>query len=380
LRFAVTAASVLVLGAAACGELDNPTTVKDLRVLGVKCDPAGFLVDLQSPGAGTDADWSAQITALVVDPLGQGQELQLTAAAGCPDYIDTITSATMQGTKICPPESATSQFPDPIGPLLRTTTLVTPDMPRPFMPTATGGIQYEPTISFGLRTDQVAAFFSPMTTGIAALDQSIAYNREFGIPAIVNLTFTLGGERVEAIKHVVYWPRLNPDQLPDPSVTQVPNQNPVFGDPADPNPMRQKLRLYSHRDETTGNPDQPITNLPATISISAEDKLYVDPIHDFAAEGYLLRVRNVDTGQVETRVVDRELIRFYFYATAGTFADDMSFSEPNPVTGAQHTDSEYRPPKPEEVPAGGIAVTIWVVAHDERAGTDWTSTTITVVP
>src|SRR5262245_60284756 len=326
--FAVTVASVLALGAAACGELDNPTNVKDLRVLGVKCNPAGFLVDRQAPGAGTtDADWSAQITALVVDPLGQGQELQLTAAAGCPDYIDPITSATMQGTKLCPPESATSRFPDPIGPLLKTTTLVTPDMPLAFPPTATGGIQYEPTISFGLRMDQVAAFFSPMTTGILALDQSIAYNREFGIPAIVNLTFALGTERVEAIKHVVYWPRLDPDQVPDPSVPQVPNQNPVFGDPADPNVP--KLRLYSHRDETTGNPDQEITTLPATISISVGDKLYVDPVHDHAAEGYLLRVRNVDTGLVETRVVDRELIRFYFYATAGTFADDMSFSEPN---------------------------------------------------
>jgi len=48
LRLAVATVSLLALGLAACGELPNPTTVKDLRVIGVKCEPAGFLVDLQN--------------------------------------------------------------------------------------------------------------------------------------------------------------------------------------------------------------------------------------------------------------------------------------------------------------------------------------------
>jgi hypothetical protein len=369
---------MFALGVAACGELPNPTTVKDLRVLGVKCEPAGFLVDPKDPGAGTDADWSAKVTALVVDPLGQSQEVQITAAAGCPDYIDVISSASMQGSKICPPASATSNIPAPIGPLLTTTTIVPADMPQSFPPTAAYGIQYEPSVSFGLRTDQLAAFFSPTPTGIATLDQSVAYNRDFGIPGIVNLTFTLGSERAEAIKNVVYWPKLAPDQLPDPTATQVPNHNPTLGNPADP--TAPKLHLYKHRDEMTGNPDQEYEDPHPTISIGNMDKLYVDPVYDHAIESYFLRVRNVDTGEVTTETVDRELVRFYFYATAGTFEEDISYSEPNPITGAFHTDSQYQLPKPEEVPSGGLTVTIWIVSHDERAGTDWTSTTITVVP
>ena len=44
---------LLALGAGACGELPNESTVQDLRVLGVKCDPAGFLVNLDDPGAAT---------------------------------------------------------------------------------------------------------------------------------------------------------------------------------------------------------------------------------------------------------------------------------------------------------------------------------------
>ena len=36
-------------------------------------------------------------------------------------------------------------------------------------------------------------------------------------------------------------------------------------------------------------------------------------------------------------------------------------------------------PKADQIPADG-KVTIWIVAHDERAGTDWVSRTIRVVP
>ena len=125
-------AAVLAVGAAACGELDNVTTVHDLRVLGVKCDPAGFLVDRDNPGNMLpDSAWQAQITALVVDPLAPNQMLEV-SAAGCPDYIDAITSATLQGSKLCPPPDATSQIPAPIGPALTTTTIVPADMPKAF--------------------------------------------------------------------------------------------------------------------------------------------------------------------------------------------------------------------------------------------------------
>jgi hypothetical protein len=97
----IVAFVVLALGAAACGDLDDVTTVKDLRVLGVRCEPAGFLVDLANPGGASDAELTAQLTALIADPRAPGGTVEV-SAVGCPDYIDAITSATLQGSKLCP--------------------------------------------------------------------------------------------------------------------------------------------------------------------------------------------------------------------------------------------------------------------------------------
>ena len=362
MKLAITLVSLLALGAGACGELPNETTVLDLRVLGVKCEPAGFLVNLDDPGAATEAQLTATLTALVVDPIAGGQEM-IVSAVGCPDYIDTVTAATAQGSKLCPPASVTSMIPEPI--VSKLATAPAPG-PSPVGPTVPDGIEYNPTVSFGLRPDQIAAFFSPVPTGIPALDQSIAYNRDFGLPAIVNLNFDVAGEHVEAIKRVVYWPQLEPGQQP--------NKNPTMGG----------IRLYRQRDEATGNPideiDPAVDPVP-TVSVSAMDKLYVQPAYGpEIAESYLLRVRDVDTKEITTRVVDRELVRFYFYGTAGTFDPEVQFSEENPITMVFHDDSEYVLPKPADVPPEGKVVTIWIVAHDERAGTDWVSRTIKVVP
>ena len=101
------------------------------------------------------------------------------------------------------------------------------------------------------------------------------------------------------------------------------------------------------------------------------------------AESYPLNVRNADTGEITPRMVERELLRFQFYATAGKFDPEMQFSELNPILvgGTLHTDSEWLPPKElPELPSPGGIVTIWLVTHDERAGTDWASRTIIVTP
>ena len=96
------------LGAGACGDLDNITTVKDLRVLAVKSEPAGFLVPLDDPGSLTNT--TATLTALVVDPLRPSDILTLTGEA-CPDYIDTITAASGQSSKLCPRARRDRQVP-----------------------------------------------------------------------------------------------------------------------------------------------------------------------------------------------------------------------------------------------------------------------------
>jgi len=367
------------LAAAACGTLPDVTTVQDLRVLAVKCEPAGFLVDLGDPGGfkmdpmnGADpATLTAQITALVADPLAPGGMLTV-SGVGCPDYIDTVTSATGQGTNLCPPASATSQIPGQLGMDL-TTQPTSPAGPVTFPPTAGTDYVFQPTVAFGLTPTQVGDFFSPTPTGIAQLDQSIAYNRDFGLPAIVNLKFDINGEHAVAIKNVVYWPKLDPSEQPN------------------TNPTLEGLTLYMHRNADTGDPQDPWPDQNPTLSISAGDKLFVqpdylpDPSTGYAGAvdtNYLLRVKNTQTNEIETQVVPRELVRFQFYATAGTFQQDQTQSELEPFVspGSRlHTDSQYNLPKVSELPAAG-QVRIWVVTHDERAGSDWLSTTITVVP
>ena len=43
--------AVLALGAGACGELPAESNVVDLRVLGIKSEPAGFLINLDDLGS-----------------------------------------------------------------------------------------------------------------------------------------------------------------------------------------------------------------------------------------------------------------------------------------------------------------------------------------
>jgi hypothetical protein len=376
----------LALGGGGCGSLPDVTNVVDLRVLAVKCEPAGFLVNLNDPGGfmadpnGADpATFTAKITALVADPLVPGGMLTVSSAVGCPDYIDTITSATGQGTKLCPPASAVSGLPDQIAKELATTTIVPPDMPVVVMPTPTSDIQFEPAVSFGLRPDQVAAFFSPTPTGIPQLDKSIVYNRDFSLPAIVNLSFDINGEHAVAIKNVVYWPDLS--GTPD-----VPGMERV-----NTNPTLAGVLLYKRRNKDTGDPEDLWPDANPTISISAGDKLFVQPDylpHDTypgaADTNYPLRVNNTatDPDTVETKIVPTELIRFQFYTTVGSFTPDEQESELRPflAPGSRlHTDAEYVLPKASDVITFG-KVWIWVVTHDERAGSDWFQTWITLAP
>jgi len=376
LKVLLTAASILALGAfVACGELPAESNVVDLRVLAVKSEPAGFLVDPNNPGAATDDQLRAQITALVVDPSGAGMELELTAAVGCPDYIDTITAASQQAnaSKLCPPPDAVNGLPPDIAAVLMTQPIAAPD-PNPVPPAGPDGFQWTPTVSFGLSQMQIEAFFAKDTSTLPpAIAYSILLNREFGLAGIVNLSFAVNGQTVDVIKRVVYWPQLG---YPGEHV----NTNPTLGDPADPSVPQ--IRFYKHRDETTGNPDQPLPDdMPPRLSIAAGDKLYVEPNYLPAAiDSYQIKILNTATNTFDTKVVDKELLRFQFYATAGKFDPEMQFSELSPILvgGMLHTDSEYVLPK--EVPGPGAIVTIWLVTHDERAGSDWATRTVIIDP
>jgi hypothetical protein len=362
------AIAALAPALSACGNLDDVTTVKDLRVLAVRSDPAGFLVPLDHPELLTDT--TATLTALVVDPQRPSDILTLTGEA-CPDYIDTITAASGQSSKLCPGRDVTSQFPPPFDKDLATTELP----PGTAVPSSSSMIEYDPQVVYGLSPDALADFFVPSATSAMypPINQAILYNRDFSLDAIVSLTFTLGAETASALKRVVYWPLLPPELIPagtDCSAIQMPNQNPAL----------VGVSLFRHR--VDGIPMDPLQG-GGPLS-AANDELYVEPAFDATAtEHYLLRVRNADTGMIETQC-RKELLTFQFFATAGTLSPAERTSElppflTTPANGHIPIDSQYHPPKPDALPAGGN-VTIWIVARDERAGASWTSRTFVLAP
>jgi hypothetical protein len=364
----------LALALGACGNLDNITDVHDLRVLAIRADPAGFLVPLDDPSSLTDT--TATLTALVVDPQRPSDILTLSAQA-CPDYIDTVTAASGKSSKLCPSRAVTDELPVPLDTALRTTVLP----PGTAGPVNTSTIEYNPKVVVGLTPEQLGLFFAPPRadgtgpTGDPTIDQAIQYNRDFSFDALVNLTFDIGPESASALKRVVYWPLLPPDLVPPDTAcsgVQVPNKNPDL----------QDIGLFRHRvdgipmDEV-GDPFVP------TLSVTT-DTIFVQPtFNEFATESYLLRVKNAETGSIETQC-RKELLTFQFFATVGTFSPAERTSELSPLlttpdNGHIPIDAQWNLPKPDQIPADGMA-TVWVVARDERAGASWLSRKVMLTP
>jgi len=147
------------------------------------------------------------------------------------------------------------------------------------------------------------------------------------------------------------------------------------------NPDLQNIGLFRHR--VDGIPSDLYVDDVPTISI-ATDSLYVQPtFNEFTTEHYLLRVKNAQTGMVETQC-RKELLTFQFFATAGTFSPEERTSELSPIfttpaNGHIPIDAQWNPPKAAQIPADGM-VTIWVVARDERAGASWLSHKLMLTP
>jgi hypothetical protein len=384
------ALAAFALAAAGCGELDDVTTIKDLRVLAVRAEPAGFLVPPDD--AASLPATEATLTALVVDPKGEAATLSFSTEA-CPDYIDTVTSASGKGSKLCPTADATNALPPPLDTLLATTMLPAGTA----APLADSPIEYNPTAKFGVPAADLQTFFSldvktdPVThmpdpvLASPVFRRGVQYNRDFGMDAIVGFTFTLGAEKATALKRVVYWPVLPPEATATIRRKTDDTQDRQDCPPGDAqvvnhNPQLTGVDLYRHRVE--GVPMDTFAAPTPTLSIAAKDELYVQPVYDPASvEKYFLRVNDVEGGRIVTEC-HHELLTFQFYATAGTFSPEDRRSEPPPLLDRDspvHTDSQYHLPKPADLPADG-KVTLWVVVRDERAGESWRSRTILVTP
>jgi hypothetical protein len=262
-------------------------------------------------------------------------------------------------------------IPDPTLKAALSSTSLVPDDGLTVSASGDDHFSFQPTFQYGFTTSQLALFFSSASTGNAAIDEVLANNRTFGLDAITSFTFTRAGQTAEAIKRVVYWPKIDPAIDPN----QTANANPEISD----------VTFFRVRNDMTGFPEMPYAagEVPE-ISLTRGDKLYVLPVSpDGTAEEYTFYEKDHDMGGAIVATKATELLRYNFFATAGTFSPAGRRSKLSPFftspDGKVHLDSEYNPPKEKDLPADGN-VTIWIVVHDERAGVGWITRRIRVVP
>ena len=310
---------------AGCTDFEDPTTVKDLRLLAVVADPPEiFLDDFDNPGVVPPAT----VSALVADPAGAGRPVEGRAVA-CPYFVDSITTATATRAILC------ESLPAELRRELPVTDAVTSSHHR-----------LVTTLAFDDTTSGLFALASPN-------------DRIYGLTIEIEWQITAGDEATTGIKRMRY-------TQPQPGWGQTPNRNPGL----------DGIRAFRVRDEATGalSDEIPPEQLPVVLP---SDHLFIEPVPaaDAVETSYVTPVATsaTDATPIPT-VIERERVRFSFFASYGTFAPAVTSTElPALFTPGQRirTESRYDIPKADAPwPADGH-VDIWIVARDERGGESW---------
>jgi hypothetical protein len=343
LRLSLIVASGLLLG---CGDFDDPSTVKDLRILAVAAEPSEVILNVA-----TEADVAGAVippmvlTPLIVDPLGRPVALTISACANDPNapsppnngsdptgYPAGGVRATV-GSALCDG--------DPTRIVLAENLDVTTGAPGPLTLTP----------DWLIAAFQRDVFLGP--------DGTLHGGFDLGMPVVFQLTAQAGNETAIAVKRALFWRQpVRADQTPNRS------------------PQMPGVRAYDRRDETTAEP-LPDALEPVESGTTADvppGGLWIEPVDAAApmvtaeAESYVTATLDRLTGQV-TPVDVKETLTYTFYASAGTFSPQQTSSEPPPgVTpqGRLHIESKYTP-----AIGGPRDVTIWIVVRDERGGASW---------
>jgi hypothetical protein len=362
------ALGAVLLGAAACTNFQDPTTVVDLRVLAVQTQPSEIILsvdvsDPMNPIVDPASNPPVTVTPLIVDPAGGGRPVTY-SIIGCPN--DPFAPAppgpagggafpaggarTTVGSQLCD-ETSPNTWTLAAGPIAAGQSAVV-------QPTAD-------MLKTAFLTDLFPDQFSHLHGGF-----------DLGEPFVLEIKIDTGGELLNVVKRVLYWAQ-PVDAL------QVANNNPTIAD----------LTTYAERDPDTALPIGPITTLPTDVpfftppafTVPAGSSPWIQPAPG-DAEPYETTIVDDTTHLTVPLHVDRETLRYAFYATAGTFAPARTASElPPGFTGTIHLESQYAAPTdlgalPVDPISGGGLVTIWVVVRDDRGGESWITRQLAIVP
>ena len=115
-------------------------------------------------------------------------------------------------------------------------------------------------------------------------------------------------------------------------------------------------------------------------AVPAGGQLWIEPAPAVAEPYETTVIDDAGTHMAVPYHVDRETLRYSFFATAGSFAPPTTVSELLPgfvqVGDHIHLESQYSAPASADDVAvdpatGKRLVTVWVVARDDRGGESW---------
>jgi hypothetical protein len=371
-----TIAILLLAGAGACTDFENPTTVIDLRMLAVVAAPSEIILeaDISNPAMPTVDPANnppVTLTALVADPVGYGRELSYTIRA-CPN--DPFAAA--------PPMGGQGGGVFPSGGARTTVGSALCDDADPNTWWLTSGII--PAGDGDRVSVQASAPLQPTTDQLIAAFRADIFPDQFGnlhggfdlgMPFTFDITIDAGTEQIRGIKRVLYWARRIND-------AQAANQNPTI----------DTLSAFYDRDEATFEPADEVKVIPPVDAMNptflvmpGKRSIWIMPSAG-NTETFQTTVIDPDTHLAVPFTVERETLRYRFFATAGTFAPANTTSERNPALGGDaplRLESEYTLPTADKIatrPDGTAIVTIWVVVRDDRGGESWQERKLLITP
>jgi hypothetical protein len=374
-RLALAAA----IGAAGCTSFADPSTVLDLRILGVKTDPpdmflkvTGLPADPTDPSTPVDpralgidpmSILPIHVEPLIVDPQGEAVGRATWTLSACPNdpYGTTPPMSVMGG-------GAT----DPGGGANNTVGSTLCDTARVMLPPIPGTFEAGQGTDVQLTPDELlTAFKSDVYFDMTGKPHG---GFDLGMPLNLQLTVTEGGQTAKAVKRVTFWAQTWPDQ----TLNQIPTI------PA--------VSLFAQRDEATFDLAGPAGTLDATTPTHASlsQGLWLLPEYDEGVTDEMYRATIINRDPPYQAIPSPELIqeriRYAFYATAGKFDPPRSVNQLIPgTTGTVHLESHWIPPAtldavPVDAASGLRLVTVWIVVRDDRGGESWVEGKIALDP
>jgi hypothetical protein len=310
-------AAALAVGAACTPSFDDPSNVKDLRVLVVVAEPPEILVDEQDP---SQALVPVVLRPLVVDPRGPGRAVTYSVRA-CGNRVEGSSEGRNMGPGTVRDTVSQSPCPPDAFVVADGTAEVGPDGLAPIEVTFTPTIEL---LTKALMADPLGA--------------------TLGLPITVAFTIGAGGEQVVVIKRVIYSPRLSPEHKP--------NANP-------------RIDMLFHR-RTKADAVTP-WEADAIPEVSVDGELHIRP-NKTEGEAYEARALSRQ-GQMIVEKVPHETLRYRFYATKGTFSPGQVSSDARPIFDNPVVDLESTYNAPATLaPGESPDVDVFIVVRDERGG------------